>query len=49
MNQAQIGKLICKLRLDTGLTQEQFAVKLEVIPIVNRSENGRSKPSLLAM
>lgn len=50
MNQPQIGKLIRELRLETGLTQEQFAAELGVTySSVNRWENGRSKPSPLAM
>ena len=49
MNQPQIGKLIRELRLQTGLTQEQFAAELGVTyPTVNRWENGRTKPSPLA-
>jgi transcriptional regulator with XRE-family HTH domain len=50
INQPQIGKLIRELRLATGLTQEKFAVKLGVTyPTINRWENGRTKPSPLAM
>jgi transcriptional regulator with XRE-family HTH domain len=50
MNQPQIGKLIRELRLETGLTQEQFAAELGVTySSMNRWENGRSKPSPLAM
>lgn len=50
MNQPQIGKLIRELRLEIGLTQEQFAAELGVTySSVNRWENGRSKPSPLAM
>lgn len=49
-NQPQIGKLICELRLEIGLTQEQFAAEFGVTySTVNRWENGRSKPSPLAM
>lgn len=37
INQPQIGKLIRQLRLKTGLTQEQFAVRLGVTyPTINR-------------
>jgi DNA-binding transcriptional regulator YiaG len=37
------------LRLQLGLTQTQFAVKLGVsFPSVNRWENGKVKPSALA-
>ncbi|BAY47943.1 XRE family transcriptional regulator [Scytonema sp. HK-05] len=50
INQPQIGKLIRELRLETGLTQEKFAVKLGVTyPTINRWENGHTKPSPLAM
>lgn len=50
MNQPQIGQLIRELRLETGLTQEQFAAELGVTySSMNRWENGRSKPSPLAM
>jgi transcriptional regulator with XRE-family HTH domain len=39
-----------KLRERTGLTQERFAAKLGVtFPTINRWENGRAKPSPLAM
>ena len=50
MNQPEVGKLIHKLRLALGLTQEQLAVALGVTySTINRWENGRSKPSPLAM
>lgn len=50
INQPQIGKLIRELRVLTGLTQEQFAAKLGVTyPTINRWENGRSKPSPMAL
>jgi putative transcriptional regulator len=50
MKQPEVGKLIHKLRLALGLTQEQFAVALGVTySTINRWENGRSKPSPLAM
>lgn len=49
MNQPQVGKLIRELRLQTGLTQEQFAAELGVTcSSINRWENGRSKPLPLA-
>ncbi len=49
MNQPQIGQLIRELRLETGLTQEQFATELGVTcSSINRWENGRSKPLPLA-
>lgn len=45
----QIGQQIRKLRLEMGLTQEQFAVRLGVsFPTVNRWENQKAKPSPLA-
>lgn len=50
IKQPEVGKLIRELRLLTGLTQEQFAAKLGVTyPTINRWENGRSKPSPMAM
>ncbi|MBC2712333.1 MAG: helix-turn-helix transcriptional regulator [Desulfosarcina sp.] len=48
--QADIPRLIRELRQRTGLTQEKFAAKLGVtFPTINRWENGRAKPSPLAM
>lgn len=48
--QADIPQLIRELRQRTGLTQEKFAAKLGVtFPTINRWENGRAKPSPLAM
>lgn len=50
VNQPQISKLIRELRSLMGLTQEQFAVELGVTcSSINRWENGRSKPSPLAV
>lgn len=50
VEQPQIGKLIRALRLEAGLTQEQLAAQLGVThSSVGRWENGRSKPSPLAM
>lgn len=50
MNQPEVGKLIRELRLTLGLTQEQLAAALGVTySTINRWENGRSKPSPLAM
>ena len=50
MNQPQISKLIRELRLENGLTQEQFAAELGVTySSMNRWENGHTKPSPLAM
>jgi putative transcriptional regulator len=48
--QADIPRLVRELRNRTGLTQEKFAAKLGVtFPTINRWENGRAKPSPLAM
>ena len=48
--QADIPRLVRELRKRTGLTQEKFAAKLGVtFPTINRWENGRAKPSPLAM
>lgn len=48
--QIDIPTLIRELRTRTGLTQEKFAAKLGVtFPTINRWENGRAKPSPLAM
>ena len=48
--QANIPRLVRELRKRTGLTQEKFAAKLGVtFPTINRWENGRAKPSPLAM
>jgi putative transcriptional regulator len=48
--QADIPRLIRELRQRTGLTQEKFAAKLGVtFPTINRWENGRAKPSPLAV
>jgi transcriptional regulator with XRE-family HTH domain len=50
ITQADISRLIRNLREKTGLTQEKFATKLGVtLPTINRWENGRAKPSPLAM
>ena len=50
MNQPQIGKLVRELRLENGLTQEQFAALLGITySSMNRWENGHTKPSPLAM
>ena len=47
---ADIPRLIRELRKRTGLTQEKFAARLGVtFPTINRWENGRTKPSPLAM
>lgn len=48
--QADIPRLVRELRERTGLTQEKFAAKLGVtFPTINRWENGRAKPSPLAV
>jgi len=45
-----VSRMIRTLRGRMGLTQEKFAAKLGVTyPTVNRWENGRAKPSPLAM
>jgi DNA-binding transcriptional regulator YiaG len=42
--------LIREVRARLGLTQEKFAAKLGVtLPTINRWENGRTKPSPLAI
>jgi len=44
------ANLILQLRQTLGLTQEKLAQKLGVsFPTINRWENGRSKPSPLAL
>lgn len=50
--QADIGlsEMVKELRAQLGLTQEQFAAKVGVTwSTVNRWENGRGKPSPLAL
>ena len=48
--QSDIPRLVRALRERTGLTQEKFAAKLGVtFPTINRWENGRAKPSPLAL
>ncbi|MEH2438547.1 MAG: helix-turn-helix transcriptional regulator [Nostoc sp.] len=50
IKQPEVGQIIHDLRLLAGLTQEQFAATLGVTyTTINRWENGRSKPSPLAM
>jgi putative transcriptional regulator len=50
VSQSQIGNLVRELRLETGLTQEEFAAELGVTcSSVNRWENQRGKPSKLAL
>ncbi len=48
--QTDIPRLVRELRERTGLTQEKFAAKLGVtFPTINRWENGRARPSPLAL
>jgi len=48
--QTDIPLLIRELRERTGLTQEKFAARLGVtFPTINRWENGRARPSPLAI
>ncbi|MDZ7583022.1 MAG: helix-turn-helix transcriptional regulator [Deltaproteobacteria bacterium] len=48
--QTDITRLVRELRERTGLTQEKFAAKLGVtFPTISRWENGRAKPSPLAL
>ena len=48
--QTDISRLVRELRERTGLTQEKFAARLGVtFPTINRWENGRAKPSPLAL
>jgi putative transcriptional regulator len=47
---ASIASLVRQLRARLGLTQEKFAARLGVtFPTINRWENGRAKPSPLAL
>ncbi len=49
-NSKDLGRLVRALRERLELTQERFAAKLGVtFTSVNRWENGRAKPSPLAM
>ena len=48
--QPDLAPLVRKLRERIGLTQEKFAAKLGVtFPTINRWENGKAKPSPLAL
>lgn len=50
INEENIANHIREIRLELGLTQEQFATKLGVtFPTVNRWENQKAKPSPLAI
>jgi putative transcriptional regulator len=45
-----VAQLVRQLRHRLGLTQEKLAARLGVtFPTINRWENGRTKPSPLAM
>lgn len=49
-NNLDLSRLVRELRERTGLTQEKFAAKLGVtFPTINRWENGKAKPSPLAL
>jgi putative transcriptional regulator len=49
-DQPKVGQLIREIRLLTGLTQEQFAAFIGVTySTINRWENGRNKPSPIAI
>ncbi len=51
MNQQEnLAALVRGIRSRLGLTQEKFAAKLRVMfPTINRWENGKARPSPLAM
>lgn len=50
MDEQDFAKMVKNLRSKLGLTQEQFAAKVGVtFSTVNRWENGRGKPSPLAL
>jgi DNA-binding transcriptional regulator YiaG len=50
IDQPEASKLVRELRFLTGLTQEQFAASVGVTyATINRWENGRAKPSPLAL
>lgn len=50
IEQQEISRVVRELRQQLGLTQEKFAAKLGVTYLtVNRWENGRTKPSPMAM
>src|ERR1700722_6681059 len=49
-SEEQIAQHVLEIRLEMGLTQEEFAAKLGVsFPTVNRWENKKTKPSPLAI
>lgn len=48
--QTDIRRLVRELRQRTGLSQEKFAARLGVtFPTISRWENGRARPSPLAL
>ncbi len=48
--ESNVAEMVKKMRAKLGLTQEQFAAKVGVTwSTINRWENGRGKPSPLAM
>ncbi|MFA6424728.1 MAG: helix-turn-helix transcriptional regulator [Phycisphaerae bacterium] len=50
MAKKDVSEMVKRLREALGLTQEQFAAKVGVtFSTVNRWENGKGKPSPLAM
>jgi len=50
ITEENVANHIREIRLEMGLTQEQFATKLGVtFPTVNRWENQKAKPSPLAI
>lgn len=50
MAKKDVPEMVKRLRKSLGLTQEQFAAKVGVtFSTVNRWENGKGKPSPLAM
>jgi len=50
IEESELARKIKELRSKLGLTQEQFAAKVGVtFSTVNRWENGKGKPSPLAM
>ncbi len=45
-----VPRFVREIRKRTGLTQEKFAARLGVtFPTINRWENGRARPSPLAL
>ncbi|MEJ2673056.1 MAG: helix-turn-helix transcriptional regulator [Deltaproteobacteria bacterium] len=49
-SQIDMAQMVRELRGRLGLTQEKFAAKVGVaFPTINRWENGRAKPSPLAL